>query len=210
MKTIISTQIRFLVGTIVMWAIATIIFQSNLVVYGVTSVIRMATYLQGALLLITGVAYPVEMYRLLLDLKTFIVVHKVFKFSPPKLSITITETLKRVEELLERTIPNGGKTDKDVISYLRDQVETAVLMKFPPCGDEFPPEELTHVFHPEHLEMLLSQEKVSPPPEEEIIVPAIPIEDAEIIWEDTFATTHTKPDGSPHLVSAVTIVAKSV
>lgn len=149
-------QIRFLIGTLVLWAIATLIFGVNLTVYGVTNALRWATYIEGAALILTGVVYPVEIIRLIrdrmLEVKNWAITNHVIEFKPRK--ITITETLRRFQALLKMTIPNGGKTDKDVIAYLEDQVETAVLMKFPQNGDEFPPEELTHIFHPDHLQAL--------------------------------------------------------
>jgi hypothetical protein len=68
MKRLINIQIRFFIGTVIMWFIGTVIFGVNLTVYGVTEVIRWATYIQGAFLLITSIGWPQVVVGLLREL----------------------------------------------------------------------------------------------------------------------------------------------
>ena len=67
MDRIIEIQIRLIIGTVVMWVVGLLIFGTNLTVYGVTNVIRWATYIQGALLIVTVVGWPYEVYNIIID-----------------------------------------------------------------------------------------------------------------------------------------------
>jgi hypothetical protein len=192
MKRIINYQIRFLVGTIAMWLVGSIIFGANLTIYGVTHIIRMATYIQGAFLIITGVGFPVETLGLVRDYIEVAIgygkEYKVLVLTSPK--ITMTEALQRAHKLFTEDVIVGSDKDKYIQEQTVDVIAVGAAIKYPINGDAQPGQDLTHIFHQDHLRELLEKT-----PE----------------WEETtYAKTWKKPDGSPGIASTVTLEAETV
>jgi len=106
MKQIIEFQSRLLIGTIVMWVVASLIFGANLTTFGVTSVIRWATYIQGALLVTTMVGWPKSTYTMLYDFFLWAIKfnneHGIF-----------TSVRKKEESYIQSDVHVGSKVDSD-------------------------------------------------------------------------------------------------
>jgi hypothetical protein len=142
-----------------MWVVASLLFGANLAIYGVTEVIRIATYIQGALLVITGVGWPVQtienlveyvsnIKELLLNIKRIITVHQVFQFSKPKLGVT--DGLEEIAQVTKRIIPQNEK-DEYIVQQLNDLVVVSATIKYHGMGGGEAPKDLTEAFHPDNI-----------------------------------------------------------
>lgn len=147
---IMKTQVRLLVGTVALMLAGALFFGVNLTIYGIASIIRWGIYIQGALLIITIVGWPLTAYDIVCEFFEW-----YLKFYPKNnIGIPLKDGLIRMKQIALELVPNGGRNDHGAIEYIHEGVDTAILIAYPQNGENLPPEELTHVFHPDHLQIL--------------------------------------------------------
>jgi len=196
MKRIIEIQIRLIIGTVAMWFAGSLIFGANLTSYGVTHVIRMGFYIEGALLVITLVGWPLVGIELMKNFVNWLVTING-QYNP------ITRKKKEAEDFVqevEKALVNQPLEAMNVAERLINNVNTVgeddtkwawILNQFYDLFD---------------VARTIMNHKPNKPLTEEEAKCFIPT----IIEEVTYAKTWRKADGSPGITSTVTIDAPTL
>ena len=195
MKRIIETQIRLLVGTLIMWVIASLLFGNALITYGVTHVIRMVFYVEGAFLIITGVGWPgqtIEAAKAIIAGVAKILNVVLVELKSPMISLC--DYVTQIKSIRNRVILDT-KQDKALVNMIDEALEVVETVQCRRRAYELSKEAAAEVFYQEVLETAFDFPK-------EVT--------SGVVYEDTYATTHTLANGKPKVISTVTMVAETV
>jgi hypothetical protein len=192
MKRIIEAQIRLIIGTLVMWFIGMLIFGANLEIYGIAFVIRMTFYVEGAFLIITGVGWPGQTIEAVKHILSVIVTTLKVELKPPMISLC--DYVTQIKSIRNRVILDT-KQDKALVNMIDEAIEVAETVQCRRRAYELSKEAAAEVFYQEVLETAFDFPK-------EVT--------SGVVYEDTYATTHTLANGKPKVISTVTMVAETV